>query len=597
MAITKIICIGEEQSGNPAKHLGNALDYIMNPDKTEECVLVGGVNCLPETAYEQMVQTKELFGKTDKRQGYHVIISFPPGEGTDEEAFEVTKRFTKEYFGEKYEAVYAIHTDKEHKHGHIIVNSVGFQDGIKYVYRPGEWKRKMQPLTNKLCDEYNLSIMPAEYAKNPVNLSRKQWEYEQSFKEMILQDAKFCAQCAGSLEHFEFLMKRIGYELKSGEYLTVKMPGRKLYHKLEKMDDMFLKENFKYYWHAEQKGIAKFYTSNPQYVKRFYMSGIQKRFYGKMYRLRMIECKRFDVGSAYFAKELQRFGELQKEYLFLCRNNVESLEGLLDYHKEQSVKLDEIDHKQDNIYKKRSVLKRQCKTPEGAREFQKYYLNSSVELDFLKVEKRECKENMRMAADCINEKLNTAIDIIPDNVVIPTTTFIDAPDYQEIGEKDMAEVVAEDAIVDNGEVENIDITDTIDINVPSISVTDDVELPDDHTAKSKYSAEQFEELQESRKVGAEAYFQKHVDEICSNIFKQNSDYQSLSFSSKAEIFGFDIDDNETNLNVYMEVMNKLGIQQSFDEMFEDYQGIYDVGMTRDAGITRDAGGKVIDRGR
>ena len=597
MAITKIICIGEEQSGNPAKHLGNALDYIMNPDKTEECVLVGGVNCLPETAYEQMVQTKELFGKTDKRQGYHVIISFPPGEGTDEEAFEVTKRFTKEYFGEKYEAVYAIHTDKEHKHGHIIVNSVGFQDGIKYVYRPGEWKRKMQPLTNKLCDEYNLSIMPAEYAKNPVNLSRKQWEYEQSFKEMILQDAKFCAQCAGSLEHFEFLMKRIGYELKSGEYLTVKMPGRKLYHKLEKMDDMFLKENFKYYWHAEQKGIAKFYTSNPQYVKRFYMSGIQKRFYGKMYRLRMIECKRFDVGSAYFAKELQRFGELQKEYLFLCRNNVESLEGLLDYHKEQSVKLDEIDHKQDNIYKKRSVLKRQCKTPEGAREFQKYYLNSSVELDFLKVEKRECKENMRMAADCINEKLNTAIDIIPDNVVIPTTTFIDAPDYQEIGEKDMAEVVAEDAIVDNGEVENIDITDTIDINVPSISVTDDVELPDDHTAKSKYSAEQFEELQESRKVGAEAYFQKHVDEICSNIFKQNSDYQSLSFSSKAEIFGFDIDDNETNLNVYMEAMNKLGIQQSFDEMFEDYQGIYDVGMTRDAGITRDAGGKVIDRGR
>ena len=224
------------------------------------------------------------------------------------------------------------------------------------------------------------------------------------------------------------------------------------------------------------------------------------------------------------------------------------------------------------------------------REFQKYYLNSSVELDSLKAEKRECKENMRMAADCINEKLNTAIDIIPNNVVIPTTTFIEAPDYPEIIEKDMAEIVAEDTIVDN-EVGDMDISDTIDTNVPSISVTDDVELPDDHAAKSKYSAEQFEELQESRKADAEIDFQKHVDEICTNIFKQNSDYQSLSFTSKAELFEFDIDDNKTNLNVYMEVMNKLGIQQSFDEMFEDYQGIYDVGMTREVKS------KEIHRGR
>ena len=80
MAITKILNIQESEGKNPASHLKNALEYIQNPDKTEECVLVGGINCLPDTAFEQMEETKNIFHKTGKRQGYHVIISFSPEE-------------------------------------------------------------------------------------------------------------------------------------------------------------------------------------------------------------------------------------------------------------------------------------------------------------------------------------------------------------------------------------------------------------------------------------------------------------------------------------------------------------------------------------
>ena len=72
MAITKILNIMESEGRNPASHLKNALEYIQNPDKTEECVLVGGINCLPDTAFEQMEETKNIFHKTGKRQGYHV---------------------------------------------------------------------------------------------------------------------------------------------------------------------------------------------------------------------------------------------------------------------------------------------------------------------------------------------------------------------------------------------------------------------------------------------------------------------------------------------------------------------------------------------
>ena len=115
MAITKILNIMESEGRNPASHLKNALEYIQNPDKTEECVLVGGINCLPDTAFEQMEETKNIFHKTGKRQGYHVIISFSPEEKvTAEQAMYVLEHFAKDVLGDDYEAVYAVHTDREY---------------------------------------------------------------------------------------------------------------------------------------------------------------------------------------------------------------------------------------------------------------------------------------------------------------------------------------------------------------------------------------------------------------------------------------------------------------------------------------------------
>lgn len=132
MAITKIQCLNEAHTGNPAAHLKNALSYIQNPEKTEENVMVGSINCLPDTAFEQMMDTKVTFGKTNKRQGYHIIISFAPGEATEEQALDIVARFAQEYLKDKYEAVYAVHNDKKHMHGHIVFNSVSFETGMKH---------------------------------------------------------------------------------------------------------------------------------------------------------------------------------------------------------------------------------------------------------------------------------------------------------------------------------------------------------------------------------------------------------------------------------------------------------------------------------
>ena len=109
-----------------------------------------------------MRETKKLFYKTDKRQGYHIIISFEEGEVTAELAFQIVGEFVEEYLGKEYEAVYAIHDNTAHIHGHIIFNSVSFLTGKKYRYEKGDWAKYIQPITNRLCDKYGLSTITIE---------------------------------------------------------------------------------------------------------------------------------------------------------------------------------------------------------------------------------------------------------------------------------------------------------------------------------------------------------------------------------------------------------------------------------------------------
>ena len=106
----------------------------MNPEKTQGGRLVGAINCQADMAFEQMMDTKKQFGKTDKRQGYHIILSFKEDEVEPDRAFEITQKFVAEYLGDAYEAVFVVHDNTDHVHSHIVFNSVSFVDGKKYRY-------------------------------------------------------------------------------------------------------------------------------------------------------------------------------------------------------------------------------------------------------------------------------------------------------------------------------------------------------------------------------------------------------------------------------------------------------------------------------
>lgn len=435
MAITKIQCLNEAHTGNPAAHLKNALSYIQNPEKTEENVLVGSINCLLDTAFEQMMDTKVTFGKTDKRQGYHIIISFAPGEATEEQALDIVARFAQEYLKDKYEAVYAVHNDKKHMHGHIVFNSVSFETGMKHECKKGEWKHRMQPITNRLCKEYGLSIVPAEYVKEPKNLSRKEWEREQCYRKMILADAEFCQSQAGSFEHFVFLMKRIGYQFEYGKYLSVKVPGGKWYHELDKLDERFSEEKFRFYLDMPFTRPV-FVVGNTVAIHKRGITDFQMKYYRRIYQARMVEQRRFDKHCAYLARELERMNQLQEQYLFLVNNNIKTVEGLVTYQVLGERDVEKISERQQELYQQNRARKRGCKTEEDIRDYQIWHMGVQEELDNLKAEKKALNKKMKIAEGCVEEyKKFSMLDFstIEDEI----RNSIEVPEYPYAVEKDI----------------------------------------------------------------------------------------------------------------------------------------------------------------
>ena len=587
MAITKILNIMESEDRNPASHLKNALEYIQNPDKTEECVLVGGINCLPDTAFEQMEETKNIFNKTGKRQGYHVIISFSPEEKvTAEQAMYVLEHFAKDVLGDDYEAVYAVHTDREHMHGHLIWNSVSMTTGKKYNSPKGNWKNHLQPITNKYCDELGLSVMPAEYSRNPKNISRDKWEKEMSMKEIILRDAKMCAYAAGNVEHFKYLMKRLGYVFKKDAWMEVQAPGFKYYHQLAKLDEMFSEDMLRHYVDMPWMAKPYFYSSDIRGLHRAKLSPFQKKFYAKLYRLRIVEQKRFEVGGAKYTEDLKRFHQLQDEYLLLVNNDIKSVVELVDFISEQEEKIQQIDDRQKEIYRESSSRKRSIKNEEQYREYQIWHTEVQEELDELKQEKREIKRQLQLADGIVKEDLYTAYYAVSENEEIVADRDVEIPGMEKeaVSEKDVAVEPETNVEVVNPDNNQNDTSVMPDIrNVSDVKTARMDEDITDVIDKGEYVVSE-----EKVPVDKAGWIVRRISEL--------GGYENISDSVKADIFGFDIADISGSIKLFSDVMKKLGIKLDGDELYEEFQRIYDEAVSRDVNKGK-AKDKIWNKGR
>ncbi len=562
MAITKIMNIGAGKKGKITNHLKNALDYIMNEAKTESGVLVGGWNCVPKLAFEQMVGTKELYGKTGGRQGYHIVISCPPGEGTPEQLLELMKEFAQEFLGEDYEAVYSVHSDKEHCHGHLVFNSVNMNTGKKYEYKKGDWKYEIQPITNRLCEKYGLSIMPAEYSKDPVNMNRKQWEKEKSWSEFIEADVKYCRGVAEDYEHFLYLLEELGYEVKKGAHLAVKAEKMKRFRRLDTINEEYSKENLEAFF---TKGSFAFetprvLTPDVKYLikpKNLY----QQKFYAKLYRMRVVEKCRFQYKSARFKEDLERMHMLQEEYLFLRRKDINGVADIVTKIELAEFDIKKITEKQKTLYQERADLKRKCMTGNNILDFYTSEPEYRKQLEDIKLEKKKLQGEKHIAERCLKESLYVGL-LVPENIEIGNIYEIEVPKkpwYLWKEESKMPEVkraVEVAAIVEEETVESFEMN------------TFDVELePDEIISSHNETIEAIEETKVFDIKGI-SMFDEIEKAVYGDVEPQmtvvtKEIYKSMTDMEKAEWIGIDGNDVYGSMKRFHEKMTSIGISYKY----------------------------------
>ena len=238
MAITKLLRLKECGHGNKAQHLKNNLHYILNPEKTQGGLNIGGnAGVTWEWVYDSMIENKRYWHKEEGSQGFHYVISFPPDlDVSMEMAHEVAQEFCERLLGENYLYVYAIHDDKPHLHIHVTFDSVSRTTGMKFHSPAGDWEKRIQPITDEVCRKFGLPIL--EFGEDIAGASYKSWQEDKeaeagrknanqvSWNDIIRDDIDEGIRKTSSYEEFLSWLRSQHYELRDGKYLSLKPYGK-----------------------------------------------------------------------------------------------------------------------------------------------------------------------------------------------------------------------------------------------------------------------------------------------------------------------------------------------------------------------------------
>ena len=183
MAITKLLRIKETKGTNKAAHLKHNIFYICNPDKTGNGFWIGGnAGSGPEIIYQNMITNKKMWSKEKGTQAFHYVISFPPTLDINEAtAYRFAEDFCNELLNDKYLYCFAVHNDQQHLHVHVTFDAVSKTDGRKFHSPKGDWEKRIQPITDRLCRKYHIPSL--EYDKqNTAGTGYDTWKFDQSRK-------------------------------------------------------------------------------------------------------------------------------------------------------------------------------------------------------------------------------------------------------------------------------------------------------------------------------------------------------------------------------------------------------------------------------
>lgn len=240
MAVTKIKAIRGT--------LSKAIAYILNPEKTDEKLLVSSYGCASETAAREFEWTRKIAVQNGMNPvriiARHVIQSFEIGEVTPELAHEIGKQFADEILGGKYEYVLTTHIDKDHVHNHLIFNAVDFVNYHAYK----SYKRiyyDMREVSDRLCKENGLSVIPPSQNKGMGYKEYTEAKRGTSWKQKLKQTIDRLVITAKDYDDFLRLMQEAGYEIKTGKYISFRAKGQERFTRSKTIGENYTEERIK----------------------------------------------------------------------------------------------------------------------------------------------------------------------------------------------------------------------------------------------------------------------------------------------------------------------------------------------------------------
>ncbi len=329
MAVTKILARNAR--------LDQAIQYVLNGDKTDHQILTAHQNCDPGREYRQMMDTKRDVGKLDGRQCYHIIQSFKPGEITPELALEIAKEFTAKYLAD-YEVVIGTHVDKNHIHSHLVFNSVNAQTGRKYHVTTQEYYCQIRGISDRLCREHGLSVIMDGQPSQAVSYIEwlRQSKGQPTFRSMLEADLRTAIEDANDLGHFFMLIEHMGYEIHHGSRLGFRLRGQERFMYPGRKNPLFTEDGIRAAILGNLEEIEtgrrpeivcrsryQPYKKHPKYT------GFMALYIHYLYVLGKVEKRQYPPRmTPQLKKEVMRSVRYQEQFVFLRENGIATQEDI-----------------------------------------------------------------------------------------------------------------------------------------------------------------------------------------------------------------------------------------------------------------------------
>ena len=242
MAVSKLWSINEDG-------LSRVLQYAANPKKTNNKLYISGINCEPETAYEEFTAVKRSYAKADGIEAYHGYLSFKEQNITPELTMKIGTEFAQEVWGKRFQVLVTVHTDTEHPHCHFVINSVSFVDGKKLWGEEKAWF-KFKQTADRLCEKYGLYYNPKLVRGKSSSYHYNREKKGEPTRYLLAREAmeKALLQCTNTAD-LRYTLAKLGYELTLNDrrkYWTITPKGSKKPIRLVKLSADYTPEGIRH---------------------------------------------------------------------------------------------------------------------------------------------------------------------------------------------------------------------------------------------------------------------------------------------------------------------------------------------------------------